>query len=103
MNPSQMMVEGWMNGKWLPHRPETWPAYYGELPEDTVFYDFNQRTRETTKRTVPAGTTVRIVMASRFGDVGITDDLSRERGYGSRLCPEQLSNLRKTPTPNIKG
>lgn len=103
MNPSQMMVEGWMRGQWIPHRDETWPAYYGELSEDTVFHDFNQQTRETTKRVVPAGTTVRIVMASRFGDVGITDDLSKEMGYGSRLAPEKLSNLRKTPAPNGKG
>lgn len=33
---------------------------------------------------VRAGTRVRVVMASRFGDVGITDDLEAKSGYHYR-------------------
>ncbi len=32
----------------------------------------------------PAGTKVKIIMASRFGDVGLTDDLTVENGYKYR-------------------
>ncbi len=61
------------------------PAAYAELAKDTTFYDCNQQTHVTTERTVKAGTTVKIVMVSRFGDFGITDDLSRVNGYQCRV------------------
>lgn len=32
-----------------------------------------------------SGTRVKIVMVSRFGDVGITEDLNAENGYGCRV------------------
>ena len=35
--------------------------------------------------TLAAGTRVAVVMASRFGDVGITDDLDAEHGYSRRI------------------
>ena len=39
--------------------------------------------------TLKAGCRVKVVMASRFGDVGITDDLTVENGYIHRtLCTE---------------
>jgi hypothetical protein len=38
--------------------------------------------------TVPAGTTLKIVMVSRLGDVGLTDDLTAEYGYQVRVYPE---------------
>lgn len=34
---------------------------------------------------VPAGSTLKIVMISRFGDVGLTDDLKAENGYHTRV------------------
>lgn len=40
--------------------------------------------------TLPVGTTVKVVMVSRLGDVGITEDLSKERGYGARINPLDL-------------
>jgi hypothetical protein len=47
------------------------------------------------ERTVKAGTTVKITMASRFGDLGITDDLKEEFKYGRRgVSLEDLDNLR---------
>ena len=39
------------------------------------------------------GERVRVVMASRFGDVGITTDLSREHGYSKRVDVAELSNF----------
>ncbi len=39
------------------------------------------------------GKRIRAVMASRFGDVGITEDLTAERGYSSRVAVEELSNF----------
>ena len=40
---------------------------------------------EYTDRIISAGTRVRIIMASRFGDLGITDDLNAPRGYDGRI------------------
>jgi hypothetical protein len=36
---------------------------------------------------------VRITMASRLGDVGVTEDLTRERGYDKRVCVDDLSDF----------
>jgi hypothetical protein len=43
-----------------------------------------------------AGARVRVVMASRFGDVGITSDLAAER-YQKRVLIEDLSNFSEAP------
>jgi len=40
-----------------------------------------------------AGTTVKVWMVSRFGDVGITDNIIDPRGYDARVDPEILENL----------
>ena len=45
---------------------------------------------EFTPLPMPAGSRVRVVMASRFGDVGITPHLDDERGYVARCCPGAL-------------
>ena len=39
------------------------------------------------------GQRVRVVMASRLGDVGITYDLSKENGYDTRVYVEELDNF----------
>lgn len=39
------------------------------------------------------GRPVRVTMASRFGDVGITEDLDAEHGYGKRVAVEELTNF----------
>lgn len=41
-------------------------------------------------RVIPKGTRVRIVMASRFGDVGITDNLDADHGYVARVFLPEL-------------
>lgn len=49
---------------------------------------------EFTPRLVPAGTTVMIWTASRFGDIGINDRLDAH-GYDARVNIESVCNLRK--------
>lgn len=39
----------------------------------------------------PTGTKVRLWMASRLGDVGITDNLIDPVGYDARIDPEQVN------------
>jgi hypothetical protein len=39
------------------------------------------------------GRPVRVTMASRFGDVGISEDLDAERGYGRRVAVEELADF----------
>ena len=82
----------------VPHKPDTWKWRYGELKEDlpVAYYEGYWKDDEPVMRhyTLSKGTTVKIVMASRFGDVGITEDLSLERGYGTRVFLDALDNLR---------
>lgn len=40
---------------------------------------------------------VRVVMASRLGDVGISKDLTADHGYWKRVSVESLSNYSDTP------
>lgn len=39
---------------------------------------------------LPAGSKVKVVMYSRFGDVGITTDLTKEFGYSHRINPANI-------------
>lgn len=49
-----------------------------------------------------AGTPVRVTMASRFGDVGITEDLTAEYGYGKRVAVEDLTEFgTEPPKPKV--
>lgn len=45
------------------------------------------------------GKRVRIVMASRLGDVGITSNLKAENGYEERVVVEELSNFSTNSRP----
>lgn len=54
------------------------------IPEPRLFADYR-------------GARVRVVMASRFGDVGITYDLAADRGYSARVAVQDLSNFAETP------
>lgn len=49
--------------------------------------------------TIPAGATLKIVMASRLGDCGLTDDLNASHGYGLRLLWEDaaMTDIRREP------
>lgn len=52
-------------------------------------------------RIILPGSTLRIVMVSRFGDCGLTDDLSAELGYSVRLNWEDaaMTDIRLTQEP----
>ena len=84
--------------EWVPHHPETWPFRFAKLRYDVVFHDWHGHSAvpEFTDRIVPAGTAVKIVMVSRFGDIGITTDLNAEFGYGARVF---LSALEECAAP----
>jgi len=43
------------------------------------------------------GVRVRVVMASRFGDLGVTWDLTKSHGYTMRLPVSELSNFGEEP------
>jgi hypothetical protein len=43
------------------------------------------------------GRRVRVTMASRLGDVGITTDVTAEMGYERRVPVSQLNNFSETP------
>jgi len=43
------------------------------------------------------GERVRLVMASRFGDIGITTNLDKNRGYQKRVSVDELTNFGKSP------
>ncbi len=82
---------------WLPHRPETWQHHYASLKKPVVMQHFTGQWNGTEPvfRGVPceAGRRVKIVMVSRFGDVGITEDLSAESGYGARVLLSDLQDF----------
>jgi hypothetical protein len=43
------------------------------------------------------GKRVRVVMASRMGDLGVTSNLNKEHGYELRVFVEELSNFSNKP------
>lgn len=48
------------------------------------------------------GRPVRVTMASRFGDVGITEHLNAEHGYGKRVAVEDLTDFSDAgPEPRV--
>jgi hypothetical protein len=56
--------------------------------------------KEDIVETWPAGKKVKVVMASRFGDVGITDDLNANNGYHYRTqCVDKPNDLLTEITP----
>ncbi len=50
----------------------------------------------TGKTPMKAGARVRVVMASRFGDVGITPNLNAAHGYVARVAVRDLGDFRAT-------
>jgi hypothetical protein len=76
-----------------------WPAHLQfraerlGIKKPALFADW-QRYKGKKKR-------VRVVMASRFGDVGITRDLKAESGYDWRVPVEMLSNFSKVGNVDI--
>jgi hypothetical protein len=84
-------------GSWQPHKPKTWPWVFGTVKQPTKLEEWIDHKRDPVtlapimvERWIPAGTKVKIVMVSRFGDVGITDDLTAERNYLARVYLDAL-------------
>lgn len=72
---------------------------YAELAKDVEirkYDDDRNRNRVTSTIRIPAGTPVRIVMASRLGDLGVTRNLNTQNGYETRVMPGDgyLTNCR---------
>lgn len=86
---------------WIPHRPDTWPARFGTLRNDTTmarFLGIWENGEPVMKKWIAkAGTMVKIVMVSRFGDVGVTTDLQAGHGYTARVGLDALENLALSP------
>ncbi len=84
--------------EWVPHKPETWPWIFGRLACDVKGEDYLGYWDSIGPVMKPIfikkGTLVRIVMVSRFGDVGITPDLEAVSGYVARVS---LDELRREP------
>ena len=68
------------------------PAHgaFRHTPRPTLFADYG-------------GRRVRVVMASRFGDVGITTRLADEHGYEKRVAVADLSNFSAAKVRLIKA
>ena len=68
-----------------------YPRALATLSKDIPVYESNNDEDEDEDggmkvgRVIKAGTRVNVVMASRFGDLGITDDLKAEQGYDARV------------------
>lgn len=92
-----------MDEGFVPHKPDTWKWHYGELRTEQTMRWWNGHDHkhkglpEFTEEALPAGTTVKIVMASRMGDIGITSKLDATHGYGARCFLDDLTNLRAAP------
>ena len=79
----------------MPIFEELWEVK-NKLPE-TMITAVLKKDVDAVARVIPSGTKVRIWMVSRFGDVGITDDLSTSAsGYDARVgpAPSVVRNVR---------
>lgn len=65
------------------------------LTKPLVYLTWGSTTRPGKPVTLPEGTEVRVVMASRFGDLGLSKNLSSTNGYFVRVYPEE-GHLRVT-------
>lgn len=83
-------------------RPYLWrgpkPTLFADLIEAQVGSQFLGHGGMNTTKPVKmkAGQRVRVVMGSRFGDVGISPNLKREYGYIKRLSIAELTNFSET-------
>lgn len=75
---------------WIPHEPNTWPHHYMTAKVPVTLRIWNGHGKDDTERVLPIGTRVKIVMCSRLGDVGITDDLTAGLGYHARILITEL-------------
>lgn len=87
-----------LDNGYVPHEPKTWKYRYAKVKNATKLEHFKGHSANGPVFEVvniPAGTMVKIVMASRFGDVGITEKLDAEYGYGARVSMDSLYDYQK--------
>lgn len=85
-----------MEHGWMPHKPSTWKFRFASLREPLTLKRWNQRKPglpEFTDIPLDAGARVKIVMVSRFGDVGITANLEADTGYDARVALDSLTDF----------
>lgn len=93
---SDAITREWPAGAWVPHQPDTWPFVFGTVKHPTKLQEWIDHKRDErgepifVDRWIPAGAKVRIVMVSRLGDIGITDDLAATHGYLARVSLDHL-------------
>lgn len=78
---------------WLPHKPSTWTHRIAKLRAPTAMRLYTNGTPEFVDKLCPAGTRVKIVMVSRFGDVGVTEDLTADVKYTARVTLDELCDF----------
>lgn len=87
-----------MDHGWVPHNPQTWKYRFARLRKPVEMQHYTGRWENNepqfNKVACEIGTPVKIVMVSRFGDVGVTEDLSAEFGYGARLALDDLYDFK---------
>ena len=84
-----------MDHGWMPHKPETWQYRFARLRKARMVGDHH----------CESGDWVKIVMVSRIGDVGITNNLDGEHSYESRVELKDLfgfSSENPNPKPRYK-
>ena len=88
-----------MDHGWFPHRPDTWPYKFARLKSavEMKHYtgEWQNNEPQFEKVAVDAGQLVKIVMVSRLGDVGVTEDLTADFGYGLRLPLDDLYDFKE--------
>lgn len=95
-----------MAEQWVPHKWETWPWVLATLKKPVEFRYWEGAKRDATGNPIfvchtrAVGTSVKIVMVSRLGDVGITDDLNAVNGYAARVLLDDLIPTTPTTEPH---
>lgn len=95
-----------MDHGWQPHKPETWQYHFARLREPAEMWHYKwysaanmepqfDRMPQFDRIMCPAGQLVKLVMVSRFGDVGVTEDLTAENGYGARVMLADLYDFQE--------
>lgn len=69
-----------------------------EVPHGWTYHRlFRMRADSTHRPQFKKGDLVKVVMVSRFGDCGLTKDVSKDYGYDLRVRPSELEPLEPPP------
>lgn len=96
--PLDLTVEGTHCDDYLGHEDAMWFIFIERLPANLRAMLF-QRTNAKAPQLFAdyECRRVRVTMASRFGDLGISHNLMEPRGYFTRVGIDKLSNFGTTP------